>query len=138
MSSNCLLPGEKAPRAAEVFTCMLKDTQFFQLGKMGIVYFQELLSNPDLKGVTDVELFFSNTLETQWGHARIVNGKITITPLIELNVISVTPVQQNGLCADGYIVKYCLSTMFNVTELYIEDSVLVLTLTDTGTHSDLF
>ncbi len=70
--------------------------------------------------------FVSNLTATQWGYLRVINGRpVKLEPLLEMNVISVTSVQPNGLCADAYIVKYCLNTMTIITEKYITNKRLM-------------
>lgn len=94
----------------------------FDIASASFINFDELIKTSSANLNIEYEIFFSNSLGTQWGYMKIVGGKIVKTiPLLEINIISVTKVNSNGLNAEGYLVKYCQSTMYNVTEEYIPE-----------------
>ncbi len=119
MSTEIKLP-QKVPPEARSVDISISNTKLFDINKSSFVSFDDLLKQSGDKTGLEFELFISNALETQWGYLRIVDGKPKkLLPLLEINMISATPVNPNGLDADGYLVKYCLSTIKNVTEKYI-------------------
>ena len=119
MSTEIKLP-QKVPPETRGVNISISNAKLFDINKGNFVSFDDLLKQSGDKTGLDFELYISNTLETQWGYLRIVDGKPKkLLPLLEINMISATPVNPNGLDADGYLVKYCLSTIKNVTEKYI-------------------
>lgn len=119
MPAEIKLPQKATPGATGV-AISISNAKIFDINKSSFVSFDDLLKQSGDKTGLEFELFISNALETQWGYLRIVDGKPKkLLPLLEINMISATPVNPNGLDADGYLVKYCLSTIKNVTEKYI-------------------
>lgn len=113
-------PPQKAPPKPKSVDISITNAKLFDINKFNFVSFDDLLKQMGDKTGLEFELFISNALETQWGYWRIVDGKIKKRlPLLEVNIISATPINPNGMDADGYIVKYCLSIIKNVTEKYI-------------------
>lgn len=101
---------------------LFRGKKVFDLASASFINFDELIKTSSVDLNIEYEIFFSNSLGTQWGYMKIVGGKIVKTiPLLEINIISVTKVNSNGLNAEGYLVKYCQSTMYNVTEEYISE-----------------
>lgn len=119
MPAEIKLPQKVTPEARGV-DISISNAKLFDINKFNFVSFDDLLKQSGDKTGLEFELFISNALETQWGCLRIVDGKPKkLLPLLEINILEVTPVNPNGLDADGYIVKYCLSIIKNVTEKYI-------------------
>lgn len=120
MPTANMLPPQKASLGARSVDISISNTKLFDINKFNFISFDDLLKQTGDKTGWEFELFISNSLETQWGYLRIVDGKPQkLVPLLEINMVSVTPVNPNGLNADGYIVNYCLSIIKEVTEIYI-------------------
>ena len=97
----------------------------FDLAKLDIVDFGDLLQRSCQDSCIEFELFVSNLSETQWGYLRVVDGKPKkVTPLLEIGILSATPVNQQGLSADGYVVSYCQSMQCNVTKKHISQAAM--------------
>lgn len=97
-----------------------KVQKVFGLNKMDFVSFDELINKSSQELNVEYEFFFSNSDQTQWGYMKIQGGKPVVTlPLLEINVISVKKVNPHGLNVDGYLVKYSVTMLYNVTEEYI-------------------
>lgn len=120
MPTANMLPPQKAPPRERSVDISISNAKLFDINKFNFVCFDDFLKQSGDKTGWEFELFISNSLETQWGYLRIVDGKTKkLVPLLEINVISVTPVNPNGLDAFGYVVTYCASTIMNVTEVFI-------------------
>ncbi len=128
MPTANMLPQKASPGARSV-NISISDAKLFDINKFNFVCFDDLLKQTGDKTGLEFELFISNSLETQWGYLRIVDGKPQkLVPLLEINMVSVTPVNPNGLNADGYIVNYCLSIIKEVTEIYIPSKAVSRTV----------
>lgn len=120
MPTANMLPPQKAPPRERSVDISISNAKIFDINKFNFVNFDDLLKQTGDKTGLEFDLFISNSLETQWGYLHIVDGKPKkLVPLLEINVISVTPVNPNGLDAFGYVVTYCASTIMNVTEVFI-------------------
>lgn len=120
MPTANMLPPQKAPPRERSVDISISNAKLFDINKFDFVSFDEMLKSPGDKPGVEFELFIANSFETQWGYLRVIDGKPKkLLPLLEINIISATPVNPDGLDADGYIVKYCLSIIKNVTEKYI-------------------
>lgn len=115
----------KSMTLAQIPAKIMQELKLYSFSGFESHSLSELLQNSGFQMDFEFEGFWAIHCDTMWGHVRIANGRAKFTLLLELNVISATPVQQNGLCAEGYVVKYCLSTLVNVTEIYITNSVLM-------------
>ena len=97
-----------------------KVQKVFGLNKIDFASFDELINKSSQELNVEYEFFFSNSDQTQWGYMKIQGGKPVVTlPLLEINVISVKKVNPHGLNVDGYLVKYSVTMLYNVTEEYI-------------------
>lgn len=120
MPTANMLPPQKAPPRERSVDISISNAKLFDINKFNFANFDDLLKQTGDKTGLEFDLFIANSLETQWGYLHIVDGKPQkLVPLLEINVISVTPVNPNGLDAFGYVVTYCASTIMNVTEVFI-------------------
>ncbi|MBQ9907053.1 MAG: hypothetical protein IJM46_09815 [Oscillospiraceae bacterium] len=129
MPTANMLPPQKAPPRERSVDISISNAKLFDINKFNFANFDDLLKQTGDKTGLEFDLFIANSLETQWGYLHIVDGKPQkLVPLLEINVISVTPVNPNGLNADGYIVNYCLSIIKEVTEIYIPSKAVSRTV----------
>lgn len=122
MSKEQLLPQEKPISSMADELSVLRDKKVFDIASASFINFDELIKTSSVDLNIEYEIFFSNSPGTQWGYMKVVGGKIVKTiPLLEINILSVIKINPNGLNVEGYLVKYCQSTMYNVTEEYIPE-----------------
>ena len=96
----------------------------FGITKLGLKSFDELINKSAQKFGVEFELFFSNSLGTQHGCMKIVNGKVVKTiPLIEFSVETAKLVMHDGAKL-GYIVKHYRGTKDNMGEEFIPITVI--------------
>lgn len=120
MSKEQLLPQEKPISSTAVDLSFLRDKKVFDLAKSSFVSFDELIKVMGEELNIEYEFFFSNSFDTQWGYMKIVGGKpVKTILLLEVNIVSVSPVNSIGLNSMGYLIKYCQNILRNITEEYI-------------------
>ena len=74
----------------------------FDLTKLDLVDFGDLLQRSCQDSCIEFELFVSNLSETQWWYLRVVNGnQKKHIPLLKIGILSATPVNPQGLSAEG-------------------------------------
>ena len=118
MPMNTMLPQQQQPQTP--IDLSIRNAKLFEINKFNVYSFDELIRQSSNDIGVEFEMFFANSLETQWGYLRVVDGKLKkFLPLLEVNILSVTAVNPHGLDAEGYIVKYCLNTIRHDTEKYI-------------------
>jgi hypothetical protein len=95
------------------------NAQVFGITRLGFTSFDELIKKSAQKLGVEYEIFFSNSLGTQHGYMKVVNGKVVKTiPLIEFSVLSSVAVIRDGT-KFGYIVKHFKNTMTVTQEEFI-------------------
>lgn len=95
------------------------NAQVFGITRLGFTSFDELIQRSAQDYGVEYEIFFSNSLGTQHGYMKVVNGKIVKTlPLIEFSVLSSVAVLRDGT-KFGYIVKHFKNTMTVTQEEFI-------------------
>lgn len=123
MNKEQMLPQEQPVSSVKADLSFLKKTKIFDIASSNVISFGELIRTSSAALNIEYEFFFANSLGTQWGYMKVVGGKpVKTIPLLEINVISVTKVNSNGLSAEGYLVKYCQNIMCNITDEYIPDT----------------
>lgn len=101
-------------------TLNLSGVKAFDFVKGNFINFDELIQHSSSELNIEYELFFSNSLGTQWGYMKVINGKpVKTIPLLEINIISVTKVNPDGLNFQGVAVKYSQSVMNYNADTYI-------------------
>lgn len=91
-------------------TVSLSEIKAFELTKLDLINFNDLIQRSSQDSGVEFELFFSNSSESQWGYLRVVDGKPKkVVLLLELIVLRAIPVNPQGLEADGYVITYCKS-----------------------------
>lgn len=95
------------------------NAQVFGITRLGFTSFDELIQRSAQDYGVEYEIFFSNSLGTQHGYMKVVNGKVVKTiPLIEFSVLSSVAVIRDGT-KFGYIVKHFKNTMTVTQEEFI-------------------
>ena len=101
-----------------------QNAQVFGITKLGFASMDELIKKSAQELGVEYELFVSNSLGTQHGYMKVVNGKIVKTlPLIEFSVLSAVAVIQ-GKTKIGYIVKHFKNVITTTQEEFVPIAVL--------------
>ena len=96
-----------------------QSAKVFGITTLGFKSFDELIHKSAQEYGVEFELFFSNSLGTQHGWMKLINGKVMKTiPLLEISVSYSQPVIQAGTKI-GYIIKYYHTTMSDTAENFI-------------------
>ncbi len=100
------------------------NAQCFGITRLGFTSFDELIKKSVQDYGVEYEIFFSNSLGTQHGYMKVVNGKVVKTiPVIEFSVETVKLVMHDGAKL-GYIVKHYRGTKDNMGEDFIPITVI--------------
>lgn len=101
-----------------------QEARSFGITKLGFKSFDELLNKSAQKFGVEFEIFFSNSLGTEHGCMKIVNGKVVKTiPLIEFSVETAKLVMRDGKKL-GYIVEHYKGTKDNMLNEFIPITVI--------------
>lgn len=101
-----------------------QEARSFSITKLGFKSFDELLNKSAQKFGVEFEIFFSNSLGTEHGCMKIVNGKVVKTiPLIEFSVETAKLVMRDGKKL-GYIVEHYKGTKDNMLNEFIPITVI--------------
>ncbi len=100
------------------------NAQVFGITRLGFTSFDELIQRSAQDYGVEYEILFSNSLGTQHGYMKVVNGKVVKTiPLIEFSVLSSVAVIRDGAKL-GYIVKHYICTKDNMLEEFISITII--------------